>query len=58
MRIEKAGGSLVFRLENARCWRMSFNENFDENIHRVDHVLSYVYLIYNFVKTLDRDIFK
>ncbi len=58
MRIEKAGGSLVFRLENARCWRMSFSENFDENIHRVDHALSYVYLIYNFVKTLDRGIFK
>ena len=58
MRIEKAGGSLVFRLENARCWHMSFSEDFDANIQRVDHALSYVYLIYRFVKTLDPDVFK
>ena len=57
MRIEKAGGSVVFRMENERCWKMSFSERFEDNVQRVDHVLSYVDCVYRFMESLPEDVF-
>ena len=58
MDIKKAGNSIVFRLENPRCWKMDFRHPFRKNRQNVDHVLSVASMIYQFMDTLDQDIFK
>ena len=57
MEIKQASNSVVFRIQND-CWKMSFRESFEDNIQRVNHVLSYVCCIHDFVETLPKEVFQ